>query len=52
MKTLTDIARSIAQQAEHTPNADIDELCENYVTNRLSRKSQFLYRSHCSDHEP
>ena len=34
MKTLTDIARSIAQQAEHTPNADIDELCENYVTNR------------------
>ena len=34
MKTLTDIARSIAQQAEQTPNADIDELCENYVTNR------------------
>lgn len=34
MKTLTDIARGIAQQAEHTPNADIDELCENYVTNR------------------
>lgn len=34
MKTLTDIARSIAQQAEHTPNVDIDELCENYVTNR------------------
>lgn len=34
MKTLTDIARSIAQQAEHTPNADIDELCGNYVANR------------------
>lgn len=34
MKTLTDIARQIAHQAEQTPNADIDELCENYVTNR------------------
>lgn len=34
MKTLTDIARGIAHQAEQTPNADIDELCENYVTNR------------------
>lgn len=33
MKTLTDIARSIAQQAEQTPNADIDELCQSYVTN-------------------
>lgn len=34
MKTLTDIARGIAHQAEQTPNADIDELCENYVTNK------------------
>ena len=34
MKTLTGIARQIAHQAEQTPNADIDELCENYVTNR------------------
>lgn len=34
MKTLTDIARSIAHQAEQTPNADIDELCGNYVANR------------------
>jgi len=33
MKTLTDIARGIAHQAEQTPNADIDELCESYVTN-------------------
>lgn len=33
MKTLTDIARSIAHQAEQTPNADIDELCQSYVTN-------------------
>ena len=33
MKTLTDIARSIAHQAEQTPNADIDELCKSYVTN-------------------
>lgn len=32
MKTLTDIARSIAHQAEQTPNADIDKLCESYVT--------------------
>lgn len=32
MKTLTDIARSIAKQAEHTPNADIDELCKSYAT--------------------
>lgn len=34
MKTLTDIARGIAHQAEQTPNADIDELCGNYVANR------------------
>lgn len=34
MKTLTDIARGIAHQAEQTPNADIDELCKSYVTNR------------------
>lgn len=33
MKTLTDIARGIAHQAEQTPNADIDELCKSYVTN-------------------
>lgn len=33
MKTLTDIARGIALQAEQTPNADIDELCQSYVTN-------------------
>lgn len=33
MKTLTDIARGIAHQAEQTPNADIDELCQSYVTN-------------------
>lgn len=32
MKTLTDIARGIAHQAEQTPNADIDKLCESYVT--------------------
>ena len=32
MKTLTGIARQIAHQAEQTPNADIDELCESYVT--------------------
>lgn len=33
MKTLTGIARQIAHQAEQTPNADIDELCQSYVTN-------------------
>lgn len=46
MKTLTDIARGIAHQAEQTPNADIDEL----EVALFEATEMILYRVDCLLH--
>lgn len=50
MKTLTDIARGIAQQAKRTTSKDINELCEIYVSDwKEEVLSAYLCNSDSSD---